>query len=124
MSYYVVWMDSDHAQFFKFTPGQVQKEQVKMSSQEAKSAHDRDVHKEPIHYYQEVAGKMKSAKEILLVGPGLAKTHFTHYLDKHSTDVRKRIVGVENMDHLTDNQITAFAHRFFRAHDLFENFKS
>lgn len=124
MSYYVVWMDSEQAQFFKFTPGQVEKDHVKISSAEAKSSHDRDTHKTPVHFYKEVLQKMKPAKELLLVGPGVAKTHFVHFTETHDMEVKKKIVGVENLEHLTDNQITAFAHKFFRAHDLFENFKS
>lgn len=121
MAYVVVWMDTDEAKLFSFQPGQVKKDHVKISAQEAKQAHDRDHHKDPIHFYQDVVTKVKTATEILLVGPGMAKTHFSHYIEKHNGDVKKKIVGVQNMDHPTDNQIVAEARKFFKAHDLFES---
>ncbi|GIL21264.1 MAG: hypothetical protein BroJett041_23780 [Candidatus Jettenia caeni] len=122
MAYVVVWMDTDEAKLFTFLPGEVKKDSVKISAQEAKAAHDRDHHKEPTHFYHDIINKVKGATEILLVGPGVAKTHFVHHIEKHNHgDLKKKIVGVQNMDHPTDKQIVAEARKFFKAHDLFES---
>ena len=122
MAYVVVWMDSHESKIFKFLPGKVDQSHVKINSQEAKNLQDRDHHKEPTHYYHDIINQVKDATEVLLVGPGVTKTHFTHHLEKHNhADLKKKIVGVENMDHPTDKQIVAAARKFFRAHDLFES---
>lgn len=122
MSYVVLWMDTDEAKFFSFTPGKVAKDLIKISAQELKQAHDKDHHKIPTHFFQDITNKLKNATEVLLVGPGVSKTHYMHHIEKSGpADLKKKIVGVENMDHPTDNQIVAHARKFFKAHDLFES---
>ena len=69
------------------------------------------------HYFHNVAEAMKDAAEILIVGPGTARTELQHHLQRHDPQVAKRVVGVEPMDHPTDGEMIAFARRYFTAAD-------
>lgn len=62
---------------------------------------------------KEVADAVSDAGEILIVGPAQAKTELATYLREH-TRIGARIVGVEAVDHPTDNQIVAYAKKHFR----------
>ena len=122
MAYVVVWMDTDEAKFFSFTPGKITKDNVKIGASESKQAHDKDHHKIPLHFFQEITNKLKAATEVLVVGPGVSKTHFMHHIEKSGpSDLKKKIIGIENMDQLTDNQIVAHARKVFKVHGLFES---
>jgi stalled ribosome rescue protein Dom34 len=115
MAYAVLWLDNQEAKIFKFVPGNVSKADLKRSAAEHAGATDH-------HYFGRVADAVKDSNEVLVVGPGMAKKHFMSHLENHShNNLLKKVVGVENMDHPTDNQIVAEARKFFRAHDLFES---
>lgn len=68
-------------------------------------------------FFAEIAGAIHETPEILVVGPGTAKTEFLHYLDTHHRDVRDRVLGIETVDHPTENQLLALANRTFKAID-------
>lgn len=110
MSSVVLWIDTQHAKIFRFLPGEVKHEEIKKGH----SNH------EVTHYFHDIAKKIADAVEILIVGPGIARKSFFHHLEEHNKNLVPKVVGVENMDHLTDGQIVAHAKNFFRKHDIFE----
>ena len=64
-------------------------------------------------YYQEVIECLRDADAILVFGPGEAKGEFQkQFKDKQ---LRNRIVGVETVDKLTDNQVIAKVRDYFHA---------
>jgi stalled ribosome rescue protein Dom34 len=69
------------------------------------------------HYFHHVADAVKDAGEILITGPGTARTELMHHLQKHDPAVAKKVVGVEALDHPSDGQLLAFARKFFKASD-------
>ena len=69
------------------------------------------------HYFHSVAEAVKDAGEILIVGPGTAKTELMHHLEKHDPQVAKKVVGVTPMDHPTDDELINFARKTFKAAD-------
>ncbi len=113
MSYVVAWIDSQEAKLFHFSPGKVDKEDIKRTAEE---------HEEG-KFFHRVADHMKLDSHVLVVGPGLGKKHFVHHLETHKTHkaLVGRIVGVENADHPTDGQIQELARKFFKKFDLFQN---
>jgi len=122
MSAVVVYLDHEHAKVFRLTPG-------KVDSQEFRS-HEHHGHREPQgkhghshagseKFFHELATKVSDASELLIVGHGLAKEHFKHHLDSHHAALSTKVVGVETVDHPTDNQVLAKARLFFKQHDLF-----
>jgi len=119
MSSYVLWLDSEHAKIFKFLPGKVEPHTLKRSEPDHHThAHKEDQSSE--HFFHQVADYLKSATELLIVGPGLAKTHFKTHLEKHHhQQLAQKVLGVESMDHPTDAQIVAAARKSFQAKHLF-----
>ena len=109
---YVAWIDSNHSKLFKLATG-------KMDLHTVNRSNTLDLKNEE-YYFHEVAKALKGAQELLLVGPGLAKTHFVaHLKHHHHMDLAKKVVGVETVDHPTEPEILAIARKFFKSHDMF-----
>lgn len=117
MSAAVIWLDHESASIYRLSPGNLGKEQVKRHS-----SHDRKEHKqaEEEKYFHELANRIANVKEILVMGPGTAKQEFVHHLQNHHHEsIAKRIVGVETVDHPSENQILERARTFFKKFDLY-----
>ena len=72
------------------------------------AAEDRRDHQYAVHldqYYDTVIAQLQDAKSILIFGPGEAKGEFKKRLEHKGFG--ERIVGVETIDKMTDNQIAA-----------------
>lgn len=120
MSAYIVYMDHEHAKIFKMKP--TGPDEVSMERREVRHHHNNEAakHKDHNPFYHSVANELKTASEILVLGHGTAKQEFIHHLENHHhADVAKKVVGVEAVDHPTDNQILAFARKFFQKQHLF-----
>ena len=68
-------------------------------------------------FYHEVARALEGVEEILVVGPATAKLEFIKHVHKHDRSLVEKIIGVETVDHPTDNQLVAHARRYFKAAD-------
>jgi stalled ribosome rescue protein Dom34 len=68
-------------------------------------------------FFDQIAGELRDVNEILVVGPGTAKTALETYLRDRHRAVADRIVGVETVDHPSDGQLLAFAQTFFKRVD-------
>jgi stalled ribosome rescue protein Dom34 len=68
-------------------------------------------------YFNDVVAALGEAHDWLIVGPGTAKHDFMRHLKEHRPELIKRVVGIENADHPTDNQIAANARRYFLGSD-------
>ncbi len=120
MSHFVVWLDSEQAHLFQFSPGKVEKHHIDRHEPEHHTHNKHDVPKNSQHLFQEVAERLKGAAQVLLVGPVLAHDHFKTYLaGHHHTELAAKIIGSERLDHPSDNQMEAFARKFFKDHNLF-----
>jgi stalled ribosome rescue protein Dom34 len=110
-----IWISSNEARIFRFTPGGVDFHHL-----HAHGAKVIDEHESP-KFFAEVTELMKRHDDrIVLFGPGLAKVHFKTYFEKHLPHRSQRIIETHSTDHLTDAQIVAFAHRCFKSADVFE----
>lgn len=115
MASIVVWMDSEKATVFKFSASGNDRSALKNHHHDHHTHSKNDSPKQMENFFHEIIGKLKGAEEILLMGPGLAKTHFkTHLESHHHQDLAKKVVGVETGDHPTDNQVQAFGKKFFK----------
>jgi stalled ribosome rescue protein Dom34 len=77
-------------------------------------------HKDSDKMFHEIATHLNGATEILVMGPGQAKDHIvSHLKNHHHEQLAKKVVGVETVDHPTDNQILDHARRFFKKIDVF-----
>jgi stalled ribosome rescue protein Dom34 len=119
MSDAAVWIDHEQAKVFTIS---------RESATEWKlHPHDRHVHlhhkagkgdagraPEDEHYFHSVAEAVKGANEILIAGPGTAKTELLHHLQRHDPQVAKKVVGVEPLDHPSDGELLKIARKFFK----------
>lgn len=123
MSATVVWMDHQHAKLFHLAAGgQMKTQELANSTQE----HHTRSHKEDRHasdgFFHQVISALSSSSEVLLMGPGTAKTEFQHHLEKHGhAAIAKKIIAVETVDHPSEKQILELARKTFKAKDLFNH---
>ena len=109
----VVLLDTQHARIFRLGTG-VGPENLRFGHPDHHTHRQTHEDKESIHFYAEVATHLRDADEILVVGHGIAKTHFHTFLAQHEAVMAKKVVGYETVDHPTDGQIVALAIRYFR----------
>lgn len=118
----VVWIDHREAKVFEFNAEDVQK-LVIHSHSPAKHLH----HKagalgaghaaEDAAFYHAVAEALAPVQEVLVVGPGSAKTALLKHLAAHDPKIAAKVLGVESADHPSDGQIVAHARKYFEAKD-------
>ena len=123
MSTYVIWLDSEKAQIFDLKPAGVEKSHLEKSGKDHHTHNKKDHHGDPSteHFFHTLATKVADAHEILVLGPGQSKGHFKTHLENHHSALAKKVVGVENSDHPSDNQILASARKFFKTYDMFDH---
>ena len=119
MAAYIVWLDQKEAQIYNLKGANTQKEHLKKHTHEHSNSHaDSRSEQQDEHFYHEIAGKLLNAEEVLIMGPGLAKAHFKAHLEKHHhSNLVNKIVGVETVDHMTENQLLEKARKFFKDYD-------
>jgi stalled ribosome rescue protein Dom34 len=119
-----LWISSDEARIFRFTPLQTETHSMHKHGGEHHGQHGAnhpDSQDEGKFFGQVMDWIMKNKGDrFLLVGPGLAKVHFKDYVSKHLAQNAKQIVGVEALDKGTDGEIEDFAHRFFKKIDTLQ----
>ena len=119
MSLLAIWVDGNQAKLFQFIG-----EKMEHKTLETLQSHHSDHHTHPSDksdknqqdrkFYNEIANHLKTAAQILILGPGVAKHHFQTHLTEHFPALAKQIVGCETVDHPTDNQIVSLAKSFFK----------
>lgn len=118
----VVWIDHTEARIFAIARDGAAEWRVAAPSSASHIHHKAgggDTGKTPTdqHYLHAVVEAVKDAPEILIVGPGTAKSELKAHIERHDPQVAKKIVAVEPMDHPTDGQLIAAARKFFAAAD-------
>jgi stalled ribosome rescue protein Dom34 len=117
-----VWLDHREAHIASFSLGSSQLIEVHSHSPERRihrkareigSGKAADDH----NYFDEIAESLVNIHEVLLAGPGNAKTAFETYVKDRHVDLAKRIVGLETLDHPTDGQLLAHARKSFKVID-------
>jgi stalled ribosome rescue protein Dom34 len=111
----IVFIDHQAAQVLHFDAEHVQAGKVRAHTHHT-AQHGSRVRTEH-EFYGHVADALGDSKEVLVVGPGLARTAFKAYCDKHRPEVGRRIVAVEAVDHPSPPQLLALARKYFVAYD-------
>lgn len=68
-------------------------------------------------FFEAVVAELGAVEEVLIVGPGSAKTEFTHHLDRRHPQLAAHVVAVETVDHPSDRELLDFARRTFNRID-------
>ena len=111
----IVHIDHQTAQVLQFDAEHVEANRVRAHTHHTRQ-HGSAVRTEH-EYYGHVADALAGVQEVLLVGPGTARTEFRTYCDKHRPAVARHIVGSEAADHPTQPQLVALARKYFVAFD-------
>jgi stalled ribosome rescue protein Dom34 len=118
----VVWLDTKEAHVFQFNAEDVERQRIKAHMPAHKihqkagivgSGHSHDGKE----YFAGIVEALAGATEWLVAGPGAAKNEFVSYVEKHAPRLKSQLIGVEPMDHPTDDELLAHARRFFKAAD-------
>lgn len=106
----VVWTDHREARVFHFSADAAEKLTLRAHhTRRADHADERFLH--------DVATAIADAGEILVTGPGGAKTELVKHIARHDPHLLARVAGVESSDHPSDAQIVAHARHYFRVAD-------
>lgn len=118
----IAWLDHREARIASFSLGSSHLIEVHSHSPERRihrkareigSGKAADDHR----MFDEIAASLCDVREVLVAGPGNAKTAFVAYVKTHHGELAERIVGVETLDHPTEGQLLAHARKAFRAID-------
>ncbi|MFM8899389.1 MAG: hypothetical protein ACKOF9_05485 [Burkholderiales bacterium] len=115
MFHAVVWIDHHTAQVLEFDAEHVNSSRIK-SHQHHTAQHGSTVRTEH-EFFGHVCDALAGIAEVLVVGSKTGIADFEHYAKKHRPDTASRIVGFELVDHPTENQLVAFARKYFLKHD-------
>jgi stalled ribosome rescue protein Dom34 len=120
MSACILFIDSDHAKIFKLNPDKIETSSLKIHDSKHRTTDDQKDAEHEKHFFTDVTTALAGVGELLIVGPGLAKTRFKTHLDSHHHQtLAKGVVGIETIDHPTDPQIIAVGKKFFKTYDKF-----
>ena len=103
-----VWMDGEEARVFHVRTKGLDEATVH-SPEHCVHRHAKDPHR----FFHELAGTLKDAERILVLGPATTKLLFLRYLQKRAPALEARVVGLETADNPTDGQIAAHVRRYF-----------
>lgn len=117
----VVWIDSEHAKIFKISATGIEKKEMKKhGAQHSNSHQDAHANHQEAHFFKEVSTALGHVEELLVFGPGTAKSHFKAHLESHhKSDILPHLVGVEALDKMSDNQILEASRKFFKKYNQF-----
>jgi stalled ribosome rescue protein Dom34 len=118
----VVWIDHREARLFGLSRTAANEWTLHAGDRQSHIHHkaglgDAGKAKPDQHYFHAVAGAVKDSNEILIVGPGTARTELMSHLKAHDPKIAAKVVAVEPLDHPTDGELVNFARKFFRAAD-------
>jgi len=122
----VVWIDHHEARVFHFDADEVQLEEVHPKHPTRHIHHKANSvgsghGSEDQNFFSAVVEAIGSAGEVLITGPASAKHELVKHIERHPSQLRARVVGVETVDHPTDRELLAHARRFFLASDRMES---
>lgn len=118
----VIWIDHREAKVFHFNATDAE-HQILHSDNPVTNIHHKantigSGHETLSHtFLHEVATAIASAGEVLIIGPGNAKTELVKYITQHDSKLKNKILGVETVDHPSNGQIVAYARKFFTSAD-------
>jgi stalled ribosome rescue protein Dom34 len=129
MSHYhaVVWIDHREAHVMHISPDNIESSIVHPAKPHQNLHNKRGADKggtvgagrapEDQNFYHEVVEALKGAQEILIVGPASAKLNLVKHIHSHDQQIVDKVIGVETVDHPSDEQLVVYARKYFVAAD-------
>ncbi len=115
----IVFLDHHHARVFQLDGTRQGGMTIKETSKRETDRRHHSDGKKTSHdaFFHAVAESLQGIDEILVVGPGTAKSEFKHHLEQHDGAIDQHVVAVESVDHPSEGQLLALAKRRFKAID-------
>lgn len=119
----ILWIDFEHAKIFKISENGIVVHHKKTKYKYSKHNSNHDLHEKKNRdlFFKELLNEIKSSDELLIFGSGPARNHFKKYIENHSKETLLKIVGLEPMDQLTDNQILEKSRVFFKKYNTYHS---
>ena len=116
----VVWLDHREAKIFLATPEDVEKQRIKAGTPHRQVQHKADDGgtghvRDDRKFFEAILAELEDAEAWLIAGPDKTKNDLDKYLDQHAEVLKKKLLGVEAMDHPTDGGLLAQARKLFKA---------
>lgn len=118
----VVWIDHHEARILDFNADEAEAGKV-TTKNKATRKHAQFTGRaswrqsEDADFFDEVAGKLAGAGEILIVGPANAKFGFLKRLQAKHGPIAGHVVGIETVDHPSNTELLDYARAYFRKAD-------
>ena len=118
-SHAVVWIEHREARVFHFNRESADK-LVIHPDKPTKHIHHKAMSigsghaSEDQQFLHAVAEAIADAKAVLVTGPANAKTELVKHIEHHDPKLKSLIVGVESIDHPSDNELVAHARKYFK----------
>ena len=109
----VIWMDHHNAHVLMFDRAHVQAERIQSRSTHSHQGKHADIKS----YFAEISHGLAGVHEVLLTGPGSARTEFKHWCTQHDKNAAHAIVDNVASDHPSDAQLVAMARQYFTKFD-------
>jgi stalled ribosome rescue protein Dom34 len=111
-----VWLDHNEARIFHLGE-RVFDDAVVRAVIPSSTAHTQLHRKENQPYYHAVAQALADADQVLVLGPSTAKLELVKHAHKRDPKLEAKIIGVETVDHPSDEQLGALISKYFKASD-------
>lgn len=109
----VVWLDHTEAHVVHFDRETVEAQRIKSRSHHKHQGKATD----NAAFFADIATAVAGAREVLLAGPGLARTQLRDWVTTHQPALGKAIVDSVAADHPSDAQLVALARQYFKKFD-------
>ncbi len=118
----VVWLDFHQAKIFLITAEDVEAGHIRSDTPHRQIHHKAQVRgsghvRDDRTYFEAILAAVEEADSWLIAGPGGTKKDLEKYLDGHGEELKKRLVGVEPMDHPTEGELIKQGHKLLEALD-------
>lgn len=107
----VVRIAHDSAQILEFDAEHLEVHKVKAHSHYTRQ-HGSAVRTDH-EFFAEVCKALKGVAEVLVTGGHVIQADFRHYVDKHSPETARHIVGWETINQPSEGELVAFARKYF-----------
>lgn len=110
----IVWIDLNHAKLFHFSEEKMEREKLEADHIHHHTHRMENNEKDSPRMYDQIADRLKNSKRVLILGPGVAKTHLLRRLRDRYPSTARAVVACEASDHPTDAQIATYAEKYIQ----------
>ncbi len=117
----VVWIDHQRATVIDFSVSD--QHVAKLAVEEPRKLHRKSGPMgsghapDDVQLFRDVVAALGDAEEVVITGPGTARTAFARHVERHHPQLHARVTGVHPLDHPSDRELVAYARAWFRRVD-------